>query len=144
MWMTVNFLVCVLCLQALVVPPSVELSALFLTSGVRWWGGSHTGMITPIDHGRIREDIKGVCHTNAPHAHVFCFSFMCLFMWGKSAEHARHSGSAMLLQSHRWVIRTWELPITASVGGSVVCSGVHQSYRWELVTHNHCLHFSSG
>ncbi|KAM7423587.1 hypothetical protein PAMA_000101 [Pampus argenteus] len=28
---------------ALVVPPSVELSALFLTSGIRWSCGSHTG-----------------------------------------------------------------------------------------------------
>ncbi|CAB1453613.1 unnamed protein product [Pleuronectes platessa] len=29
---------------ALVVPPSVELSALFLTSGIRWRSGSHAGL----------------------------------------------------------------------------------------------------
>lgn len=84
-----NFLVCVcaLCLQAPDVPPSAELSALFLTSGtfVGSSGGggggggvcSHTGTITPIDHGgsgtkkreskgEEGEDIKGVCHTHAP------------------------------------------------------------------------------
>lgn len=65
MRVTVNFLVCVLCLQALVVPPSVELSVLFLTSGIRWNSGSHTGTITLIDHGK-GEDIKGVCHTYTP------------------------------------------------------------------------------
>lgn len=64
MQVTLNFLVCVLCLQALVVPPSVKLSALFLTSGIRW-RGSRAGMITPIDQGE-GEDIKGVCHTHRP------------------------------------------------------------------------------
>lgn len=98
MWMTVNFLVCVLCLQALVVPPSAELSALFLTSGVRWRGGSHPGTITPIDHRGKREDIKGVCHANVPCAHMFFVSFKSLFIWEKSFEHTQNSGSNMLLR----------------------------------------------
>lgn len=78
---TVNFLVCALCLQALVVPPSVKLSALFLTSGIRWSVGSHTGMITPIDHEKKGEDIKGVCHT--PVRASFVFFQIFLFAHGK-------------------------------------------------------------
>lgn len=58
MCVTVNFLVCVLCLQALVVPPSVKLSALFLTPGARWRGGSHAGTIAPIDRGRKGRILK--------------------------------------------------------------------------------------
>lgn len=81
---TVNFLVCALCLQALVVPPSVKLSALFLTSGIRWSVGSHTGMITPIDHEEKGEDIKGVCHT--PGRASFVFFQIFLFTQGKSVE----------------------------------------------------------
>lgn len=105
----VNFLVCVLCLQALVVPPSAELSAPFLTSGVRWRGGSHAGTITLIDHGGGgRQDIKGVCHANVPRARGSCFSFQFLFTWHTLSRHS-HPG--------------------ASVSGSV-----HPSYRWESVT----------
>lgn len=73
MCVTVNFLVCVLCLQALVVPPSVKLSELFLTSGARWRGGSHAGTITPIDRGK-GEDIKGVCHICTPV--LLCLGFI--------------------------------------------------------------------
>ncbi|KAM7406573.1 hypothetical protein PAMP_000944 [Pampus punctatissimus] len=36
--------------KALVVPPSVELSALFLTSGIRWSCGSHTGVRSSGQH----------------------------------------------------------------------------------------------
>lgn len=74
---TVNFLVCALCLQALVVPPSVKLSALFLTSGIRWSVGSHTGMITPIDHEKKGRILKvSVTH---PCVHpLFSSKFFCL------------------------------------------------------------------
>lgn len=126
--MTVNFLVCVLCLQALVVPPSVELSAPFLTSGVRWRGGSHTGMITPIDHGgkKKREDIKGVCHANVPRAHLFCFSFKSLFMWHTLSHHSH-------LEAAHHSICWWV---------SAFHCRVHQSYRLELVLSSHRHHFS--
>ncbi|KAL3992511.1 hypothetical protein ACER0C_009785 [Sarotherodon galilaeus] len=63
MCVTVNFLVCVLCLQALVVPPSVKLSALFLTPGARWRGGSHAGLP---DQRRAEAELKpayGAEHT---------------------------------------------------------------------------------
>lgn len=75
MQVTLNFLVCVLCLQALVVPPSVKLSAFFLTSGIRW-RGSRAGTIRPIDQGE-REDIKGVCHTHRP-VHLCFYSKLYL------------------------------------------------------------------
>ncbi|KAF6734619.1 hypothetical protein FQA47_013177 [Oryzias melastigma] len=44
---TVNFLMCALCLQALVVPPSVKLSALFLTSGARRRGAVTQNPLLP-------------------------------------------------------------------------------------------------
>ncbi len=78
MWVTVNFLVCVLCLQALVVPPSVELSALFLASGIRWSSDSHTGTITPIDDGKGRILKVSVTLTHG-HRHLL-FSFKSLFI----------------------------------------------------------------
>lgn len=138
MWLTVNFLVCVLCLQALVVPPSVELSALFLTSGIHWSGGSHTGTITPIDH-RKGEDIKGVCHTYTPRTHLL-FSFKSLFIRGKSIEHACVK-QCHASQLHCRDIQTWaaRYSICWRVNG---CCGVHQSYRGELVIYNYCLHCS--
>lgn len=68
------------------------------------------------------------------HMHLL-FSFNSLFILGKSIEHALVKQSHAS-QSHCGGIHIWELPITASVGGSVAHSGVHQSYRGELVIHN--------
>lgn len=52
-------------------------------SGVHWSSGSHTGTITPIDHGK-GEDIKGVCHA---YTH-FCFHLNLCLAGGKSIERA--------------------------------------------------------
>lgn len=47
MWLTVNFLLCVLCFQALAVAASVRTVPV---SGVCWSSGRHAGTITPLDH----------------------------------------------------------------------------------------------
>lgn len=60
-----------------------------------------------------------------PHMHLL-FSFKSLFIWGKSVAHALVK-QCHASRSHCRDIHIWELPIAASVGGSVARSGVHQS-----------------
>lgn len=84
-----------------VVPPSAELSALLLTSGIRSSGGSQPGTITPIDHGILKVSV-----TLTPPAHLL-FPFKSLFVpGGKSIERAlvkqRHAPQSHCRDSNTW------------------------------------------
>lgn len=118
---TVNFLVCALCLQAVVVPPSVKLSPLL--PDIR--NPPERRQSSRYDHTdwsrRRREDIKGACHAAAhtsfvfpPNLSSFIF-FVCLFTRGKVAKWMTFPSVlalAPLAQVHNYLpLKTEHIPI---------------------------------
>lgn len=74
MWLCMNFLVCVLCLQAVAVAAPVELSQHPVFVGA---AGVTQVRSRQLITGK-QEDIKGVCHTYVG-THIFCFLARAFF-----------------------------------------------------------------